>query len=303
MKVEDVLTNNRLEKLYRQWPEGIKKLFSEFMDIFNAIVPVYDAFVVNSPSTPLRFGVKEPSLNQKGKVLVRVLFKSRTFGIKVNKNVCSSFTPSFEQMREVNGKLIVDSISDESTLEHVSAFLRQLCQTTDFIFPSGRKGYVPSDYQESEDPDDDVNIVPQGKSGVTQAINQILFGPPGTGKTYNTVTEALNIIERDFTDHNHDDRDELQDRFGELVAEQRIRFVTFHQSFSYEDFIEGIKAESQDGVLHYRVVDGLFKQICQRAEADPENPYVLIIDEINRGNISRIFGELITLLEPAKRLG
>ncbi|MBO0505964.1 AAA family ATPase, partial [Aeromonas veronii] len=77
----------------------------------------------------------------------------------------------------------------------------------------------------------------------------------------------------------------------------------FHQSFSYEDFIEGIKAESQDGVLHYRVVDGLFKQLCQRAEADPENPYVLIIDEINRGNISRIFGELITLLEPSKRLG
>ncbi|MGL6553679.1 McrB family protein [Aeromonas jandaei] len=303
MKVEDILTNNRLEKLYLQWPEVTKKLFSEFIDIFNDIFPIYDAFVVNSPSTPLRFGVKEPSLNHKGKVLVRVLFKSRTFGIKVNKNVCSSFTLSFEQMREVNGKLMVDAISDESTLENVSAFLRQLCQTTDFIFPSGRKGYVPSDYQKSEDPDDDVNIAPQGISGVTQAINQILFGPPGTGKTYNTVAEALDIIEPGIVEHNIDDRDELQDRFGELVAEQRIQFVTFHQSFSYEDFIEGIKAESQDGVLHYRVVDGLFKQICQRAEADPENPYVLIIDEINRGNISRIFGELITLLEPSKRLG
>ncbi|BBQ55160.1 hypothetical protein WP2S18C03_42410 [Aeromonas veronii] len=134
-------------------------------------------------------------------------------------------------------------------------------------------------------------------------LSQILFGPPGTGKTYNTVTEAIDIIEPGIVEHNLDDRDELQDLFGELVAEQRIQFVTFHQSFSYEDFIEGIKAESQDGVLHYRVVDGLFKQICQRAEADPEYPYVLIIDEINRGNISRIFGELITLLEPSKRLG
>ncbi|BBQ55156.1 McrB family protein [Aeromonas jandaei] len=303
MKVEDVLTNNRLEKLYRQWPEVTNKLFSEFIDIFNDIFPIYDAFVVNSASTPLRFGVKEPGLSQKGKVLVRVLFKSRTFGIKVNKSVCSSFIPSFEQMREVNGNLIVDAISDESTLEQVSAFLRQLCQTTDFNFPSGRKGYVPSDYQESEDPDDNESIAHQKKSGVTQFLNQILFGPPGTGKTYNTVTEALDIIEPGIVEHNLDDRNELQDLFGELVAELRIQFVTFHQSFSYEDFIEGIKAESQDGVLHYRVVDGLFKQICQRAEADPEYPYVLIIDEINRGNISRIFGELITLLEPSKRLG
>ncbi|MGL6420254.1 hypothetical protein ACSZMW_22000, partial [Aeromonas allosaccharophila] len=219
MKVEDILTSDRLEKLYRQWPENTKVLFSEFINICNSIIPIYDAFIVNSPSTPLRFGLKEPGLNQKGKVLVRIIFKSQTFGIKVNKNLCSSLAPGFEQMREVNGTFMVDTISDESTLAQVLVFLRNLCQTTDFIFPSGRKGYVPSDYQEKEDPDDNEIIAPQEKSGVTQCINQILFGPPGTGKTYNTVTEALDIIEPGIVEHNLDDRDELQDRFGELVAE------------------------------------------------------------------------------------
>lgn len=133
--------------------------------------------------------------------------------------------------------------------------------------------------------------------------NQVLFGPPGTGKTYNTIDEALNILDQDYLQANRSERKLLKERFDQLLEVGRIRFVTFHQSFSYEDFVEGLKAESrEDGSLCYKVVDGLFKQICQRAEEDPDNPYVLIIDEINRGNISRIFGELITLLESSKRL-
>jgi len=87
-------------------------------------------------------------------------------------------------------------------------------------------------------------------------------------------------------------------------TEKRYEFITFHQSYSYEEFIEGIRPETDEsGSIHYAVRDGIFKKIAQKAKDNPDKEYALFIDEINRGNISKIFGELITLLEPDKRLG
>lgn len=276
-----------------------------------------------------------------------------------------------------------------------------------------------NDHQAGEQPMPDNNI----KNNIP--LNQILYGPPGTGKTYNTVIKAMEIIDgKKYTDNNGNllktvKYDDLKRSFDKAKEEHRIEFITFHQSYSYEEFVEGIKPyipnriwkidkdkideqyeEQKDALpdIKYIGQKGIFKEICKKAEEkisfdelwkmfqdkhpvnselktiddtsfhikeyfedgikidkNEENnpkltiktiktlyeqhgqkafeaptdikehykdkisyyfsiikelenieklqkkPYVLIIDEINRGNISKIFGELITLIEEDKR--
>lgn len=248
-------------------------------------------------------------------------------------------------------------------------------------------------------------------------LNQILYGPPGTGKTYNTINKAIEIVNPKFkVDELLDEkkiRKAFKDEYNRLVDEGQIVFTTFHQSMTYEDFIEGIKPETKDNNVIYNIKNGIFKEIANKSldnwqnslfstkQSKPfdkvfqllkdeweENPmlefpmkregndfkilgfsdssisflkasgtnnhtlsintlrdlyygkrefknqgvgiyypsivdklksydidfekesvtnekknFVIIIDEINRGNVSQIFGELITLIEEDKRLG
>lgn len=136
--------------------------------------------------------------------------------------------------------------------------------------------------------------------------NIILQGAPGTGKTYNTAAIALKTL--DITDVDLIDHKAVMIRYDELLGKQ-IFFTTFHQSLDYEDFVEGLKPHVQTdnkgnsiGVT-YEPEDGIFKRACNKAveNAEDNKSVVLIIDEINRGNVSKIFGELITLLESDKR--
>ncbi|MEX6520010.1 McrB family protein [Fusobacterium animalis] len=150
------------------------------------------------------------------------------------------------------------------------------------------------------------NNVNQIKDELNFPLNTILYGPPGTGKTYNSMFYSIGIVEKNKNIFNlKENNEEIFQKFKEYKDKKLIKFITFHQSYGYEDFIEGIRPdldnESKD--LKYIIHSGVFKDICNKAKNDRENNYVLIIDEINRGNISKIFGELISLIEPSKREG
>ena len=100
---------------------------------------------------------------------------------------------------------------------------------------------------------------------ISNALNQILYGPPGTGKTYNTVNSALQIVDPEFYEKNKLDRTQLKERFDAFVKKGNIVFTTFHQSMSYEDFIEGIKPvmsnKSTNNDLEYEIQDGVLKEL------------------------------------------
>lgn len=136
---------------------------------------------------------------------------------------------------------------------------------------SERLGLAPikdSDTADDANLDDDkedkkLGRAPTGNgSHVRQPLNQILYGPPGTGKTYATVDAALAILDPAFLAANLSNRTVLKARFDVLEREKRVSFVTFHQSFSYEDFVEGLRATTIAGQIHYKVVDGVFKSLC-----------------------------------------
>lgn len=137
-------------------------------------------------------------------------------------------------------------------------------------------------------------------------MNIILYGAPGTGKTYATTEYALAIIEnKGISDKtlSKDKRKALVDAYKEKIKTGQIIFTTFHQNYGYEDFIQGLRPDRDADTMKFRPIDGVFKRMADDAIKDNEKNYVIVIDEINRANISKVFGELITLIETDKRWG
>ncbi|QOL27347.1 AAA family ATPase [Thalassotalea sp. LPB0316] len=127
---------------------------------------------------------------------------------------------------------------------------------------------IDKDAITNDDEFDEETVLPEETASVDVSLNTILYGPPGTGKTYSTINKALEIIAPDFYKVNKSDRQLLKERFDSLVKSNRVGFVTFHQSFSYEDFVEGIKAATnENNQVSYEVEDGIFKQMCDAASS------------------------------------
>ncbi|WP_396908640.1 McrB family protein [Mycolicibacterium sp.] len=150
------------------------------------------------------------------------------------------------------------------------------------------------------------------ESALSRRGQAILYGPPGTGKTYIARRAAAWLL--DGGSANAQANEILGDTDALAVREQalaeptgpgksaRLTRITFHPSYAYEDFVEGFRPQqSDDGAMQLVLTDGIFKRVCETAHHDPANTYIVLIDEINRGNIPKIFGELITLIEKDKR--
>lgn len=134
----------------------------------------------------------------------------------------------------------------------------------------------------------------------------VLYGPPGTGKTRAALSTALTCAGRpEAADYAGEDRRRAVAGLfdGAAAGKAEVRMVTFHPSYGYEDFVEGYKpAPAADGSgLNLRLTDGIFLDVCREAENSPDRRFLLIIDELNRGDPARIFGELVTFLEKDKR--
>ena len=175
---------------------------------------------------------------------------------------------------------------------------QELLQLRKQLEPERGVGFSFYDFEEEWRPSSSLDI-PKQEDIITVSddpLNLIFYGPPGTGKTHR-------VLDKYRSDYDGGDT-------------RRYEFVTFHQSYSYEDFVEGIRpvipektdekensneGDKKEGIA-YDVQPGVLLRICERAKQSPDERFALIIDEINRGNITKIFGELITLVEADKRL-
>jgi len=122
----------------------------------------------------------------------------------------------------------------------------------------------------------------------------ILQGPPGTGKTRLAKQMAISMIKSSYPiDTNEEIKNSL-----EKIGNDRVKLIQFHPSYSYEDFVRGIVADSSSGTIIYKTKDKILAQMAKTAQDDKDKkPYILIIDEINRANLSSVLGELIYALE------
>jgi 5-methylcytosine-specific restriction protein B len=137
------------------------------------------------------------------------------------------------------------------------------------------------------------------QAALDRKLQVILHGPPGTGKTHWADVTMSELVARSW--FGKAAADLTGEERATIGRDKAVSFCTFHPAYGYEDFIEGYRPAKSDDGLAFRLEPGIFKDVCGRARRDSKRQYFVLIDEINRGDIPRIFGELLTLLEKDKR--
>lgn len=222
----------------------------------------FDFYHVNHIRSALRFGHKEIG-NQTGKV-------AGQFEV-FEKNLIVRFPKRYGREKSIKIKLADDLNLNARRLTEELNNLTTFFKTNSLI----GEGHWPRDYDEEVSVDEIYKNNTRTNVMNGTALNQILYGPPGTGKTYYTIEAAVKAAHPEFT---WKSRKDLKMRYDELINAKRIRFVTFHQSYGYEEFVEGISADTDEKHgISYNKQNGIFKQIC----SDASNAAIEVNDTFN----------------------
>ena len=194
--------------------------------------------------------------------------------------------------------------------EGLRSTVREIRKHNENIVEAERRiqGAPPPEKPKKQDPKIKRNIRLEGIPGRIQSVldrkaQVILYGPPGTGKTYWAERAANDLGAISAFGKRFSDLDDQQRKLvtGDSEASGVVRLCCFHPAYGYEDFLEGYRPHTVNDQISFELRDGVFKTLCDDATKKPDQNFYLIVDEINRGDIPRIFGELLTTLEKDKR--